>query len=153
MQEKAPFTTLFRNFSGGILTHQATSLHADLPLFSPKRMACMRKAYTTYGNHTSRQHQFKTAFQKAVSFHPHYLTFTPQIYHCSQEIYTTIPTTCTLFTPDPAEYTSNLDLQIHNRALPMATHPKVLGLTLDPKLTYRTHIHNISVHAYGYLQL
>ena len=43
-------------------------------------------------------------------------------------------TTCTLFTPDPAEYTSNLDLIINNKALPMATHPKVLGLTLDPKL-------------------
>ena len=26
----------------------------------------------------------------------------------------------------------------------MATHPKVLGLTLDPKLTYSTYIHNIS---------
>ena len=31
-------------------------------------------------------------------------------------------------TPYPAEYTSNLDLKIHNNALPMATHPKVLGL-------------------------
>ena len=54
-------------------------------------------------------------------------------------------TTCTLFTPDPAEYTNILDLTINNKALPMATHPKVLGLTLDPKLTYTTHIHNISV--------
>ena len=45
-------------------------------------------------------------------------------------------TTCTLFTPDPAEYTSNLDLTINNKALPMAMHPKVLDLTLDPKLTY-----------------
>ena len=27
----------------------------------------------------------------------------------------------------------------------MAMHPKVLGLTLDSKLTYRTHIHNISI--------
>ena len=34
------------------------------------------------------------------------------------------------------------------QALPMATHPKVLGITLDPKLTYSTHIHNISVHAH-----
>ena len=29
----------------------------------------------------------------------------------------------------------------------MATHPKVLNLTLDPKLTYSTHIHNISLQA------
>ena len=32
-------------------------------------------------------------------------------------------------------------------------HPKVLGLTLDPKLTYSTHIHNISVHAHKPLQI
>ena len=52
-------------------------------------------------------------------------------------------TTFTQFTPDPAEYTNNLDLKINiNALLPMATHPKVLGLTLDPKLTYSTHIHN-----------
>ena len=49
---------------------------------------------------------------------------------------------------DHAEYTSNLDLKINNNALPMARHPKVLGLTLDTKLTYNTHIHNISVHAH-----
>ena len=35
---------------------------------------------------------------------------------------------------------SNLDLKILNNALPMATHPKVLGLTLDPK-TYIQHTH------------
>ena len=52
--------------------------------------------------------------------------------------------TCTLFTPDPAKYTSHLDLKINNTALHMATHPKVLGLTLDPQLTYSTHIHNTS---------
>ena len=45
-------------------------------------------------------------------------------------------TTCPLFTPDPAEYSSNKDVKIHNTALPMATHPMVLDLTLDPKLTY-----------------
>ena len=35
----------------------------------------------------------------------------------------------------------------------MATHPKVLGLTLDPKLTYSTHIHNISVQVHKPLQI
>ena len=30
----------------------------------------------------------------------------------------------------------------------MATHPKVLGLTINPKLTYSTLIHNISAHAH-----
>ena len=61
--------------------------------------------------------------------------------------------TCTLFTPDPAECMCNLDLTINNNALPMATHPKVLGLTLDPKLTYSTQIHNISVQAHIPLQI
>ena len=62
-------------------------------------------------------------------------------------------TTCTLFTPDPAEYKSNFDLKINNTALRMATHPKVLGLTLDQKLTYSTHIHNISVQSHNPLQM
>ena len=51
-------------------------------------------------------------------------------------------TTCTLFTPDPAEYSTKLNLQINNTTLDMSTHPKILGLTLDPKLTYNTHIDN-----------
>ena len=57
-------------------------------------------------------------------------------------------TTCTLFTPDPAEYKINLDLKINNTVLPMATHPNMLGLTLHPQLTYSTQSHNISVHAH-----
>ena len=62
-------------------------------------------------------------------------------------------TTCTLFTPDPAKYNSNLGLHINNRALPMALHPKVLGLTLYPKLTYNAHIQNIATHAQKPLQV
>ena len=38
-------------------------------------------------------------------------------------------------------------------ALRMATHPKVMGLTLDPTLTYSTHIRNISIQAHKPLQL
>ena len=62
-------------------------------------------------------------------------------------------TTCILFTPDPAEYKNNLDLKINNTALPMATQPKLPVLTLDPKLTYSTHIHSISVQAHTPLQM
>ena len=62
-------------------------------------------------------------------------------------------TTSTLFTPDLVEYTSNLDLTINNKALPIATYPKVLGLTLDPKLIYSTHIHNITVQVHKPLQI
>ena len=35
----------------------------------------------------------------------------------------------------------------------MAMHPMVLGLTLDPKLTYSTHIHNIPVQSRTPLQM
>ena len=52
----------------------------------------------------------------------------------------TYKTTCTLLTPDPAEYNTQLGLQIDNTTLPTTTHLKILGLTLDPKLTYNRHI-------------
>ena len=54
---------------------------------------------------------------------------------------------------DAWSFRCNLGLTINNKALPMATHPKVLGLTLDPKLTCSTHIHNISVQAHTPLQI
>ena len=41
-----------------------------------------------------------------------------------------------------------MDININNTVHSMATHPKIMGLTLDPKLTYSTHIHNISVQAH-----
>ena len=52
-----------------------------------------------------------------------------------------------------AEYKSNLDLKINNTELPMAAHPKVLGLTSGPKRTYSTHIYNISVQAHKTLHI
>ena len=123
----------------------------------------------------------KLAFHKVASFHPHYLTFTPQTYHhpvrrsghglcrrhhkyeCSQEVHTTIQTqsfawkkqnnlllnpdktTCTLFTPDPAEYTSKLDLTINNKALPHGNAPKCSGSYLRPKTPIQhTHPQHLS---------
>ena len=41
----------------------------------------------------------------------------------------------------------------HCTTIPMATHPKVLGLTLNPKLTYSTHIQNISIQAHKPLHM
>ena len=90
----------------------------------------------------------KLAFHKVASYHQHYSTYTLQTYHHKEHQYRSWPTqndwtkqnnltqspdktTCTLFTPDFEEYTSNLDLKINNTALRMATHPKILGLTLD----------------------
>ena len=58
-----------------------------------------------------------------------------------------------MFIPDPAECKSMLDLKINNTALFMAMYPKVMGLTLAPKLTYRTPIYNISVHTHESLHI
>ena len=48
--------------------------------------------------------------------------------------------TATLFTTDPAEYTAQLNLKINNTNIPTVKHPKVLGLTFDPKLNFAKHI-------------
>ena len=109
--------------------------------------------------------RLKLTFLKEASYHPPYLTSTHtsmsaarkyiqpylhKVYDWTQHnnlIINPDKTTCTLFIPDPAEYNSNLGLNINNKALPMALHPKVLGLTLDQKLTYNAHIQNIATHA------
>ena len=51
-------------------------------------------------------------------------------------------TTTTFFTPDPADYSTPLNLQIENVTLPTVINPKILGLTLDLKLTFGKHIEN-----------
>ena len=81
----------------------------------------------------------KLAFHKVASFHQRFNFYTADIPPQNNLTLNPDKTTCTLFAPDPAEYKSNLDLKINNTALPLAMHPKVLGLTLNPKLTYSTH--------------
>ena len=49
-------------------------------------------------------------------------------------------TTCTLFTPDPAEYTSNLDLTINKQSTTHGNAPKGSGSYLRPK-THIQHTH------------
>ena len=78
-----------------------------------------RKTYTTYRSRTSSQRKFKTGVPQGDVL---------------------LPTLSNIYTADIPESKNNLDLKINNTALPMATHPKVLGLTLDLKLTYSTHI-------------
>ena len=55
--------------------------------------------------------------------------------------------TSTLFTPDPAEYSTQLQLHINNTPIPTIKNPKILGLTFDPKLTYSTHIKQLANNA------
>ena len=49
-------------------------------------------------------------------------------------------TTTTLFTADTAKYSITLLLKLNNQTLPTTKHPKILGTTLDPKLTFSQHI-------------
>ena len=56
-------------------------------------------------------------------------------------------TTTTLFTPDPAEFSTELTLDIDNTRLPTVKNPKILGLTFDPKLTYSNHIQTMTKKA------
>ena len=53
-------------------------------------------------------------------------------------------TTTTLFAPDPAEYSTTLSLKLSNQTLPTTKLPKILGITLDPKLTFSQHI-NVTI--------
>ena len=48
--------------------------------------------------------------------------------------------TATLFTPDPAQYSTEINLTINNNKIPTIKNPKILGLTLDPKLNFLEHI-------------
>src|SRR6476469_4088170 len=47
--------------------------------------------------------------------------------------------TNTLFTTDPAEYNKTLNLRINNTLIPTVKIPKILGVTLDPKLNFAEH--------------
>ena len=62
-------------------------------------------------------------------------------------------TASTLFTPDPAEYSTQLTLNIDNVVIPTVKNPKILGLTFDPKLTYNSHIRKTSDKATNTLKL
>jgi reverse transcriptase-like protein/retrotransposon-encoded endonuclease len=48
--------------------------------------------------------------------------------------------TATLFTPHSAEYHTTLNLTINNKTIPTVENPKILGLHLDPKLTFNQHV-------------
>jgi hypothetical protein len=60
--------------------------------------------------------------------------------------------TLTLLTPDPGEYSKTIDLKINNISVPTNKTPKILGLHLDPKLTFSTHTQYISQKASRRLQ-
>ena len=55
--------------------------------------------------------------------------------------------------PRPAEYSTQLTLNIDNVVIPTVKNPKILGLTFDPKLTYNSHIRKTSDKARNTLKL
>ena len=132
---------------GGVLSPTLFNIHpADIPTpTAPVQVMLYADDITITSTHTS-----MNAARKYIQPYLH------KVYDWTQHnnlIINPDKTTCTLFTPDPAEYNSNLGLNINNKALPMALHPKVLGLTLDPKLTYNAHIQNIATDAQKPLQV
>ena len=132
---------------GGVLSSTLFNIHtADIPTpTAPVQVMLYADDITITSTHTS-----MSAARKYKQPYIH------KVYDWAQHnnlIINPDKTTCTLFTPDPAEYNSNLGLNINNKALLMALHPKVLGLTLDPKLTYNAHIQNIATHAQKPLQV
>ena len=83
----------------------------------------------TLGSQAQHTHslEYHTRYiQQSTSTHTQHVNNIQQ-----QKLRTTTPnltvnsgrTTCTLFTPPPAVYNSNLDLKINNTALSMTTHP------------------------------
>ena len=132
---------------GGVLSPTLLNIYiADIPPpKAPVQIMVYADDITIISTHTS-----TSAAKKYIQPYLHKVfTWTKQ----NNLTQNTDKTTWTLFTPDPAEYKGNLDLKINNTALRIVTHPKVIGLTLDPKLTYSTHILNISVHAHTPLQM
>ena len=63
-------------------------------------------------------------------------------------ILNTDKTACTLFTPDPAEYNTQLELQIDNITLPMSINPKMPRLTLAPNSQKHTSQYRYLKHSH-----
>ena len=104
---------------GGVLSPTLFNIHtADIPTpTAPVQVMLYADDITITSTHTS-----ISAARKYIQPYLH------KVYDWTQHINLIInpdKTTCTLFTPDPAEYNSNLGLNINNKALPMALHPKV----------------------------
>ena len=120
-----------------------------------------RKIYTTYRNHTSSQRQFKTGVPEGGVLSPtifniytadippprapvQVLAYADDITITSTHTSTSAAKKCIqpyLHKVFAWTKQNNLTLnpgKINNTPLPMATHTKVLGLTLDQKLTFTT---------------
>ena len=117
-------TSIHRQFKTGVLSPTLFNIcPSDL---LPPRAPVQVKAYadnitiTSTHTRTSTTNKYIQPYIYAYTFSHNNLTLDPG------------KTTYNLFTPDSAEYKSHLEIK-KNTAIPMATNPKVLGLTLDQK--------------------
>ena len=119
---------------GGVLSPTLFNIYtSDLPAPPPNVKNIMyADDITIYGSHNNYQIAQQNIQPYLLDIH----TWTLR----NQLSLNATKTTTTLFTPDPAEYSKILTLTIDNTILPTVKHPKILGLTLDPKLTYSEHI-------------
>ena len=111
-----------------------------------------RKAYTPYKYHPSIQRLFKTGAPQGgllslTLFNIYTADLPPPRELVQGMVY-----------PDTYSHTyikhlPGQNITISQCTLPVAIHPDVLGLTLDPKLTCKTHIYGIFVHTHKFLQI
>ena len=110
---------------GSVLPRTLVNIHtADIP---PPRAPVQVISYADDITITS-THTITSAAKKYIQ------PYLPKVFAWAKQNKLTLnpdKTTCTLFTPDPEEYKSNLDLKINNTALRMATHPKRMGLSVN----------------------
>ena len=110
---------------GGVLSHTLFNIYtADLP---PPIAPVQVMAYPDYITITS-TYTSSSAAKKYIQRYLHKVFVWTKQNNLALNL---DKTTCTLFTPDLAEYKNNLDLKINKNVLPMSTHPKVLCLSLD----------------------
>ena len=103
---------------GGILSPTLFDIYtSDLP---PPSAPFQVMAYTVDITNTSTQAQG----QSRNTYNHTYIKFMPG--QNKNIILNSAKTTCTLFTPDPAEYTSNQDLTINNKAITHGSSAEIL---------------------------
>ena len=59
----------------------------------------------------------------------------------------TAKTQVTLLTSDPKQYSVNLELNAKGTTLGLEKHPRILGVTFDPKMTYSEHVRSTASKA------
>ena len=123
--------TYSNNVNLKLTFHKVASFHPHYLTFTHQTYHHPVHRFRSWSTQTTLQSHLRTQVrvQPRKTYNHTYIKFLPG--QKNKLILNPDKTTYTLFTSDPAEYTSNLYLTINNKALPMAMHPKVLSLTID----------------------